>query len=60
MVYLERYHDVHISSSGIWRILKKLQMCRLPINERYKRHQERWKRYEKPMPGHRIQVDVKF
>jgi len=60
MVYLERYHDIHISSSGIWRILKKLQMSRLPVNQRYKRHQERWKRYEKPMPGHRIQVDVKF
>jgi len=55
MVYLERYHDIHISNSGIWRILKKLQMSRLPVNQRYKRHQERWKRYEKPMPGHRIQ-----
>jgi len=60
MVYLERYHDIHISSSGIWRILHKLQMSRLPVNQRYKRHKERWKRYEKPMPGHRIQVDVKF
>jgi len=60
MVYLERYHDIHVSSSGIWRILKKLQMNRLPINQRYKRHQERWKRYEKPQAEHRIQVDVKF
>jgi transposase InsO family protein len=60
MVYLERYHDIHISSSGIWRILNKLQMSRLPVNQRYKRHLERWKRYEKPMPGHRVQVDVKF
>ena len=60
MVYLERYHDIHVSSSGIWRILKKLQMNRLPSNQRYKRHQERWKRYEKPLPGHRIQVDMKF
>jgi len=50
-VYLERYHDIHVSSSGIWRILKKLQMNRLPINQQYKRHQERWKRYEKPQPG---------
>jgi transposase InsO family protein len=60
MVYLERYHDIHISRSGVWRILKKLQMNRLPSNQRYKRHLERWKRYEKPQPGHRIQVDVKF
>jgi transposase-like protein len=60
MVYLEHYHDIHISSSGIWRILKKLQMGRLPVNQRYKRRQKRWKRYDKPMPGHRIKVDVKF
>ena len=60
MVYLERYHDIHVSRSGIWRILKKLQINRLPSNQRYKSHLERWKRYEKPQPGHRIQVDVKF
>jgi len=59
-MYLWRYHDVTISSSGIWRILKKLNMNRLPQNQRYKRHEERWKRYKKPEPGHRIQVDVKF
>ena len=59
-MYLLRYHDVTISSSGIWRILKKLSMNRLPQYQRYKRHKERWKRYEKPEPGHRIQVDVKF
>ena len=35
MVYLERYHDIHVSSSGIWRILKKLEMNRLPSNQRY-------------------------
>jgi hypothetical protein len=35
-------------------------MSRLPVNQRYKRHQECWKRYEKPTPGHRLQVDVKF
>jgi hypothetical protein len=35
-------------------------MNRLPNNQPYKRHKERWKRYEKPEPGHRIQVDMKF
>ena len=35
-------------------------MNRLPRNQRYKQHEQRWKRYEKPMPGHRIQIDVKF
>jgi len=59
-MYLLRYHDVTISSSGIWRILKRLNMNRLPQYQRYKRHEERWKRYEKPEPSHRIQVDVKF
>jgi transposase InsO family protein len=59
-MYLKRYHDVQISPSGVWRILKRLEMSRLPASQRYKRHVERWKRYEKPLPGHRIQIDVKF
>ncbi len=59
-MYLQRYHDISVSSSGVWRILKRLNMSCLPYNQRYKRHKERWKRYEKPEPGHRIQVDVKF
>jgi len=29
-------------------------------SQRYKRHDRRWKRYEKPLPGHRVQLDVKF
>jgi len=28
--HLKRYHDVDISASGVWRILKKLDMNRLP------------------------------
>lgn len=59
-VYLERYHDIKLSKSGIWRILKRLNMNLLPSSQRYKKHADRWKRYEKPQPGHRIQVDVKF
>ena len=35
-------------------------MNRLPSSQRYKRHDRRWKRYEKQLPGHRVQVDVKF
>src|ERR1700726_4276964 len=35
-------------------------MNRLPASQRYKRHKDRWKRYEKALPGHRIQIDVKF
>ena len=35
-------------------------MNRLPASQRYKRHDRRWKRYEKQLPGHRVQIDVKF
>jgi transposase-like protein len=59
-MYLQRYHDIELSPSGIWRILKRLDMSRLPSSQRYRRHRDRWKRYEKPEPGHRVQVDVKF
>jgi transposase InsO family protein len=59
-MYLKRYHDVQISHSGVWRVLKRLDLNRLPASQRYKRHDRRWKRYEKPLPGHRVQVDVKF
>jgi transposase len=51
-MYLQRYHDVAISTSGAWRILKRLNMNRLPASQRYKRHDRRWKRYEKQRPGH--------
>jgi transposase InsO family protein len=59
-MYLKRYHDVEVSPSGAWRILRRLEMSRLPASQRYRRHVDRWKRYEKPLPGHRVQVDVKF
>jgi transposase len=59
-MYLRRYHDIEISPSGVWRVLNRLGMSRLPASQRYKRHKDRWKRYEKPLPGHRVQVDVKF
>jgi transposase len=59
-MYLKRYHDVTISKSGVWRILKRLDMARLPASQRYKRRDLRWKRYEKQQPGHRVQIDVKF
>ncbi|WP_370876703.1 DDE-type integrase/transposase/recombinase [Amycolatopsis thermophila] len=32
----------------------------MPASQRYKRHQQRWKRYEKQRPGHQLQIDVKF
>jgi transposase InsO family protein len=59
-MYLKRYHDITISTCGVWRILRRLGLNRLPSSQRYKRHKERWQRYEKPQPGHSVQVDVKF
>jgi transposase InsO family protein len=59
-MYLARYHEVTISPSGVYRILKRLDMNRLPASQRYKPHNKRWYRYEKQQPGHRLQVDVKF
>ena len=46
-----RYHEVIVSPSGVWRILKRLDMNRLPASRRYKRHERRWKRYEKHSPA---------
>ncbi len=59
-MYLKRYHDVSISNSGVWRILKRLNLNRLPASQKYKRLDRRWKRYEKQLPGHQVQIDVKF
>lgn len=60
VMYLKRYHDVTISKLGVWRIPNRLGMGRLPASQRCKRHDRRWKRYEKQLPGHRVQIDVKF
>ena len=46
-MYLRRYHDVQVSQSGIWRILKRLDLNRLPASQRYKRLDKRYLRYEK-------------
>ena len=59
-MYLKRYHDVAVSPSGVWRILKRLDLNRLPASQRYKRLEKRWQRYEKQQPGHQVQLDVKF
>jgi hypothetical protein len=59
-MYLKRYHDIRISGPGVYRILKRLNMNRLPHNRGYKRDKQQYKRYEKPLLGHQIQMDVKF
>ena len=56
--YLERYHGIKTSESSIYRTLVRLGMRRLPKNA--PRRAIHTKRYAKKVPGHHIQVDVKF
>jgi transposase len=52
-MYLKRYHDVEVSQSGVWRILKRLDLNRLPASQRYKRLDKRWQRYKSSSPATR-------
>ena len=58
--YLKRFHQVLVARSSVHRILGKHGMNRLPANQKHRPHKQRWQRYEKPQPGHRLQMDVKF
>ena len=58
MWYLERYHGIKISESSVYRILVRNGMNRLPKSAL--RRAIHTKRYAKSVPGHHIQVDVKF
>ena len=55
-----RFHQVSIALSSVHRLLGKHGMSRLPANQKHRPHRTRWTRYEKPRPGHRLQLDVKF
>jgi len=58
--YLKRFHQIAIATSSVHRILTRHGLPRLPANQKYRSHVRRWRRYEKPQPGHRLQLDVKF
>lgn len=58
MWYLERYHDIKVSDTGIYRILRRHGMNRLPRGTRMGKIHT--KRYAKQVLGHHIQMDVKF
>jgi transposase InsO family protein len=58
--YLHRFHQIEIAGSSVHRILTRHEMNRLPANQKHRPHGKRWQRYEKPQPGHRLQLDVKF
>jgi transposase len=56
--YLERYHGIEVSCSSVYRVLIRNGMRRLPNN--VGRRAIHTRRYAKRLPGHHIQVDVKF
>jgi transposase InsO family protein len=58
MYYLDRYHGIKISESTVSRVLKIHGINRLPKTA--PRRALHTKRYAKTVPGHHVQVDVKF
>jgi transposase len=56
--YLERYHGVETSCSTVYRTLVRQGLRHLPKN--VGRRAIHTRRYAKQVPGHHIQVDVKF
>ena len=56
--YLERYHGIKISKSTVSRVLKSHGVGHVPITAA--RRALHNKRYAKTVPGHQVQVDVKF
>lgn len=56
--YLARYHDIKMSDATVSRILRRHGMNRLPRGTRMRKVHT--KRYQKQVPGHHIQMDVKF
>ncbi len=57
--YLARYLDIKITARGVYMVLCRNGMNRLPRNQR-ERSIPTYRRYEKQVPGHHVQVDVKF
>jgi hypothetical protein len=56
--YLERYHGIKTSDATVYRVCKRHGMNRLP--NRVGRRAVHTHRHEKQVPGHHVQVDVKF
>ena len=58
MCYLARHHGIKLSDATIYRILKRNGLNRLSRGMRQRKVYT--KRYNKQVPGHHIQMDVKF
>jgi len=55
--YLKQKHNWFVSKNTIWRLYKEHGLNRL----KYRKHWQRYPQYyAKPLPGDRVQVDVKF
>jgi transposase InsO family protein len=60
VLYLKRYHDITVSDAGVYRALKRNGLNRLPANTPRRSPGPSYKLYQKQVPGHHIQMDVKF
>jgi len=58
MWYMARYHDMKVSDATIYRVLRRHGVSRLPGKAGVRKVHT--KRYQKQVPGHHIQMDVKF
>lgn len=56
--YLKPYHGIQFSDDGVRNVLKRHNLNRLTRNQ--KKKALKTIRYKKQVPGHHIQVDVKF
>ena len=56
--YLERYQDIKILGVTVSRLLRRHGLSRFPRGTRMRKMHA--KRYQKQVPGHHIQMDVKF
>ena len=56
--YLARYHNINMSDATVSHILRRHGLNRLPRGTRIRKVHTKW--YQKQVPGHHIQMDVKF
>jgi transposase InsO family protein len=55
--HLKQKYNWFVSKTTIWRLYKEHSLNRLTYRKKWQRYPQR---YEKPLPGDRLQVDVKF
>lgn len=55
--YLRQKYGWYVSKNTVWRLYKEYGLNRLRYKKRWQRYPQH---YEKPFPGDRLQIDVKF